>query len=330
MNRRQYLASLSVLGTGALAGCLDDLSGLRDASSVGTQREPTVEMTRSYREADRDRRRAVGQLNRAALALRPLATELEDTGNVSVEFDEPRDRLADARTHLEDAEATDEGTAAAVAALRSFADVLAGVVETTAAVTDDAIPDAIDALSEEIDARRLEAAETTVAGLRARFATARDELDPALETLPELDRDRLEGLAVVDLEPIEEGLRLLDEVVVGLSNLGAALAATVDGHRCLERGEEQTEAERYDEAAASFDEAAAHYEAATAHSDDALDAPGGVGTYAETTRCQSVHLEEAALEFADSARALDERDPTGAARHEEAGAAALEAADDCV
>lgn len=329
MNRRQYLEALPVPAIVALAGCLEGVPGVRDAS------EPLADDANAAgatdREAVRHRMRAAGRLNRAAMALHALEEDLEDETADSFDADEPRDLIAAARASLERAAATDGGavSAADVAELESYADALAGVLDAAIAVTDDSLPAALDELSEALDDRRLDDADAVVVDVNGQFETARERLDPALDRLEALDGDRLADLDIAGFEAVAAGARTLDDAVASLSALGAALARITTGHRRFGAGERELEADRYGAAEAAFDDAAAAYAEAGVALDGAAGAPGALRSYVTTARCQSAHLEAAADGFADSARAADDRDRETARERAAAGREALASAESC-
>jgi len=328
MNRRQYLARTGAvsLSTGlfaSVAGCLGGLPGSSDDSDV----------TVSDRTGQRALDRAAGSLNTAAQSL----TDLQDLENPeAVDFDptEPRAHIETARGHLETAAAElSDDRAADVATLRSYADVLEGLVAVTVTVTDDTLADDIDAVNAALaGSGDLEAANEIVDARYEKIGGARDRHAEATATIAAIDGDRLDELAGIDLADLEDGAATLGEVVTALETLAGSYDATLDaddGYGALERGQSHVDSGEYEAAQGEFETAAATFATALDRLESGrTDAPDGLDDYFETAICQNRHLTDAATSFADGAAAAADGDPT-ARTHQSTGEAELEAVQNC-
>ncbi|AEH35968.1 hypothetical protein [Halopiger xanaduensis] len=321
-NRRQYLARTgAVLGTAALAGCLDALDG-DEGSDVD------VEDRTGPRELDR----AVGQLNRAALALNVDEGALENPEEVDFDASEPRDHLEQAREHLSTAESELDGREDDLEALRTYAGVLETLTDVTATVADDALLEDVERVNTalESDGENLDEAVTTVEDRRATLESTQSAFDAATSELVSLDADRLQELAVIDRAELESGASTLGDVLDSQVTLATGYETLLGGYEYIEQGRAKADDGNHEDAEMAF--TAAKQEFATAaetFSSGKEDAPKGLVDYFATALCQSGHLESAAGSFADAAAAATERDPVAARQHREEAEASLEDARAC-
>ncbi len=269
MDRRSYLA---VAGVGALAGCLDRVGFGDDGGE-----EPAFERTAEALTA-RELARAISRLNEVALALGLVADRFEEPEAFEFDADEHRERLETARSHL--AEVDDE-RAADREELWTYADGLAGTLDGVEGVDDGEFGDD-EALESAFEERRLEETRERLDRRRSGLAEPLDRVDPARETLAGLDRDRLDGLNAVDVEPIEEGATRLTEVLGAGLELTDAYGLTVDGYEGVEEGEAAVDAGELEPARGSFADARATFADASAAL-DGLD-PAGVDSIEEGAR----------------------------------------------
>ncbi|WP_222915172.1 hypothetical protein [Natrinema sp. SYSU A 869] len=329
MNRRQYLTRAGIAGASVgfltgIAGCLDDLSGSADT----TDDDDNAGSRAGVRALDR----TAGALNKAALVLDEL-DDLEDPGTVDFDPSEPRDRLADARDHLETAEAElGDDRAADIDTLRSYADALEGLIAVTATVTDDGLSEDIDTVSAALETESgIEDASTTVGDRHAEIADAHERWVEADETIQDIDADRLDDLADVPRTDLEEGATVLGKVVTALETLAAAYDTTLgdEGYDALDRGRDHLDETEYEAARDEFATAESTFSDAHRRLEDGTaDAPEGLVGYFKTAECQTRHLTDAAAAFADAATAAAERDPA-ATDHRSEAEAALDGVGDC-
>ncbi|SEW24393.1 hypothetical protein [Natrinema salifodinae] len=329
MHRRQYLtrtgaAASAGLLTG-LAGCVDDLGESADDGSNGDV---------GSRAGERAIDRAAGELNQAARALDEL-DGFETPDDVEFDPDEPRSRLSAARDHLETAEDEfGEDRQADVETLRSYADALEGLIAVTVTVTDETIADDIDAVTAAIEeAGDVETASETVGERHAEITGARERFEGADETIRSLDGERLDGLAGIDLDNLEEGAAALGDVVTALETLAASYDATLDpdeGYGALERGRDRFENDEYEAAGDEFGTAESTFATARRRFETGReDAPEGLVEYFEAGACQTQHLEAAAAAFADAATAAADDDYVTAKRRRDDGEAELDDVGHC-
>ena len=328
MNRRQYLARTGAAGasTGlitSLAGCLGSLPGSSDGSNVEV----------SDRTGQRALDRAAGSLNKAAQSLEELEG-LEDPETVEFDPAPPRGHLETARGHLETAETElGDDREANVTTLRSYADVLAGLVSVTVTVTDDTLDDDIDAVNAALeDDGDLEGANETVDARYETIADARARHAEATATIAAIDGDRLDELAGIDLADLEDGAATLGDVVTALETLAGSYEATLDedeGYGALESGQTAFENGDYEAAQTEFETAESTFSTSLEQLETRQsDAPEGLADHFATAICQNRHLTDAAASFADAAGAAANRDPT-ARTHQSEGEAALDAVGNC-
>ncbi|RKD93825.1 hypothetical protein [Halopiger aswanensis] len=322
-NRRQYLARTgAALGTAALAGCLDVLGG-EDGTDV------EVEDRTGPRELDR----AVGQLNRAALALNVDEEALENPEAVDFDGSEPQDHIERARDHLSTAESELDGREDDFEALRTYASVLETLTDVTATVADDALVEDVEQVNsalESDDSADLDEAVTTVEDRRATLESAQSEFDAATSDLMSLDAARLEELAVIDRAEIESGASILGDVLDSQVTLATGYETLLGGYEYLDQGRTKADNGNHEDAEMAF--TAAKQEFATAAetlSSGKEDAPEGLVEYFATALCQSGHLESAAGSFADASAAAAERDVVAARQHRDEAEASLEDARAC-
>ena len=325
MNRRQYLARAGAgLGVVTLAGCVETMSG----GSEGADEVAVADRT-----GERALDRAVGQLNEVALAM--AEEDLDDARIEAFDFDasDVREHLERARDHLDTAEAELEGREEDLAELRAYADVLEVLIDVAERIADETITEDIDrvvAALEDGDEADLEDARELVDDGAETLERAQAQFDGAASDLLALDEDRLEDLAIVDLEEIESGIgelsALLDAPIALVSGYDELLA----GYDDLEEGRDRADDGDHEAAEAAFTDAERRFAAASGTLEDGkADAPGGLVSYFETALCQSLNLEEAAAEFAEASAAAARRDVTAARRHRENAEDALEAAGSC-
>ncbi len=284
------------------------------------------------RTGDRALERAVGELNRAALALDEGLDGVEDSEAVDFDAAEPRDLIASAREHLETAAtALPDDSQPDVAELRAYADVLDGMLDVAVTITDDTLADDIEAVTAAIEADgRIQEATRTVDERNATLETAADRLDGAETTLDALDGDRLADLSIVDLARVEEGLDALADVLGSMATLGSGYDAMLEGYASLDRGRTAAEDRSHETAIEEFEAAESAFETAMAAFDDgAAAAPSGLVSYFETARCQGDTLETAAGHFEAASNAAASGDTLTARRRREDGEAALEDAAAC-
>lgn len=323
MNRRQYLARVGVsLGAVSLAGCLDSLGG--DDGDEGADGDATD------RTGERELDRAVGQLNKAALALRD-AGDVEDPESIEFDASEPRDHLEQADEHLETAASELDGREDDLAELRTYADVLETLVDVTAVVADETLTDDIETVTAALEADGdLEAAQETLDDRTGTLDDAQGQYDGATSELMALDAERLSELAVIDLEKVESGAVQLGDVLSAQSALASGYDDVLRGSEHLERGQERSDDGDYEGAETAFADAESAFGTATETFDSEKgDAPAGLVSYFETALCQSGHLEDAAANFAESAAAAADRDVATAQRRKEDAEDALEKARAC-
>lgn len=329
MHRRSYLARAGVvLGSVTLAGCLDSVPGMDDEDTVDADDGFDSE---AQRQADRDIRRAVGSFNKAAASLQAVEPQLEDPENAEFDADEPTERIADGREHLESVteEATDDQREDA-AELRSYADVLARLTDVTETLADGDLEAELETVQADIEARELEAARAGLDDQQSETETARDRLDPALETLETLDRDRLESRDAVSIADLETGAEALSAILDALERLETGFASIVGGYEYIDAGEHAFEEGEYKSAKGEFETARDAFEDASgAVEAGRTDAPDGLAEHFETTTCQSTTLESAATAFAESATAAGDGDDATADERWDDAETLLEDADRC-
>lgn len=328
MHRRTYLTLSVGLGSATLAGCLDSVPGMDDEDTV----EPADDFdSEAQRQADRDIRRAVGSLNKAAASLQAAESQLEDPETVDFDADEPAERIADGREYLESATtgATDDQRED-VAELRSYADVLARLTDVTETVADGDLEADLETLQSDIEAREFEAARASLDGQQRDTETAHDRLEPAFETLEDLDRERLESRDTVAIADLEAGADALSTVLDALETLRTSFASIVTGYEHLESGEHAFEEGEYKPAKGEFETARGEFrEASSTVEADRTDAPDGLAEHFETASCRSTALESAATAYVDSATAAGDGDRATADERWDDGEALLEDADRC-
>lgn len=322
MHRRQYLtrAGAGVGTLTALAGCLGD------GESPGNDAGGDV----ADRTGERALDRATGKLNDAALALQ-VDDSIDDPETIDFDPAEPNDLIDDARDHLETAATElDVDRQSEVDGLRTYADILEGLVVVTDTVTDETLGDDVDTISAAIDGDGdLEAAADTLDDRTARLETAQTRYDEAAADFEAFEKERFEDLARIDYVEFEDGIATLGDVVGSLSTLGDGFEAMLEGYEDVEQGRTHLEDERYDQAETAFVAAGSDFETATAVLEGDENPPSGLVSYFETATCQSGHLETAATAFEDGAAAADAGDPITAQKRQDDGERALEAVRDC-
>lgn len=319
MNRRHLIRVSSGGGLlTAFAGCLGDFTGSASDDAV------------SDRTGERALDRAAGNLNDAALALSVEDDAIEDPEDVNFDPEEPRESIDEARDHLETAEAElGEDRQADVETLRTYADVLAGLVAVTDTVTDDALAEDVDAVFAAIEGDGdLSTASDVVDERTDDLETAQTRYDEAVSEFRTLG-DRFEELASIDPAEFEDGIETLGTVLDSLATLGDGFESTVAGYEDLERGRKHREKNEYERAESAFRDAETAFETASAtlHGDE--ETPAGLATYYETATCQTDHLIDAAGAFAEAADAAASGDPLTADQRRDEGEAALEDARNC-
>lgn len=324
MNRRTYLARVGVvLGSATLAGCLDGVPGMGDEDTV----DPADGFdSEAQRQADRDIRRAVGSLNKAAASLQAVESQLEDPENVDFDAAEPAGRIDDGRDHLESAtEGATDDQRADVAELRAYADVLARLTDVTETVTDGDFEAELETIQADIEARELEAARASLDDRESESEAARERLNPAFETLDALDRDRLESRDAVATADLEAGVEALSTVLESLEALETGFASIVTGYEHIEAGEHAFEEGKYKSAKGKFATARGEFsEAGSIVEADRAGAPDGLDEHFETASCRSTTLESAATAFTESATAATDGNHATADERWDDGEALLE------
>ncbi len=273
MDRRRYLA---VAGTAALAGCLGRVGLGGDEGTEQTFERTSAELTA------RKLARGTSRLNEVALALGLVADRVDDPEEFEFDADDHRERLEAARTHLTE---VDERVADREELL-AYADGLEGTLDGLEGVADGEFGDD-EALESAVDERRFEEAREHLDRRRSGLAEPLDRVEPARETLADLDRDRLDELSAVDAEPVEEGAtRLIGTLGAGLE-LTDAYGRTIDGFEGLEAGESHLEEEAFGSAGDAFDDAEATFDDAAAIL-DGMDEEEAEPVEAERSRLQEV------------------------------------------
>ncbi|SIS15015.1 hypothetical protein [Natronorubrum thiooxidans] len=318
MHRRQYLARAGA-GVGtltALAGCLGD--GSDGGGDVAD------------RTGERALDRATGTLNEAALALQ-IDDSIDDPETIDFDPAEPNGLIDDARDRLETAAAElDADRQSEVDELRTYADILEGLVVVTDTVTDETLGDDVDtvtaAINEDGD---LEAATDTLDDRTARLDTAQTRYGEAEADFAAFEKERFEDLARIDYTELEDGIATLGDVVGSLSTLGDGFESMLEGYEDLEQGRTHLEDERYNQAEMAFVDAESDFATATAVLEGDEDPPSGLVSYFETATCQNERLTAAAAAFEDGAGAAAAGDPITAQERQDDGEQKLEAACDC-
>lgn len=313
-------AGVSAGAVTTLAGCLGDLTDSDDDTGSEV----------ADRAGERALDRATGKLNEAALALR-VDDSIDDPESIDFDPAVPTDLIDDARDHLETAAAElDDDRQADVEDLRTYADVLEGLVVVTDTVTDETLSDAVDTISAAIDEDGdLENATDTLETRTATLEDAQTRHDEVVADFETLEEDRFEDLARIDYADLEDGISTLENVVDSLSTLGDGFEAMLAGYEALEQGQTAVDDENYEQAQTTFADAKAAFEAATTTFEGDENPPSGLVSYFETASCQSDHLETVAAAFEDGAAAADAGDPITAEQRQQDGKRALEAARDC-
>ncbi|MXV62852.1 hypothetical protein GS429_12400 [Natronorubrum sp. JWXQ-INN-674] len=306
MNRRQYLTRAGT-GVGALAllaGCLDDFTGSDSSAEVGD------------RTGERELDRAAGALNDAALALDVGGGAIEDPETLEFDPDEPAGLIADARAHLETAmDELDEGRRPDVETLRTYADVLEGLVAVTDTVADEGLESEAETVFATIGGDGDIATATDTVGERtSKLDEARTEYDEAADDFRTLE-DRFEELAGIDRTDLESGISTLSTVLDSLETLGSGFESLLAGYDDLERGRAHAEDGADKQASEAYADAESAFETAAATLEGDEDTPAGLTDYFETAICQSDQLIDAVTAFDDGQQNEGER--------------ALAAANDC-
>ncbi|ELY46715.1 hypothetical protein [Natronorubrum sulfidifaciens] len=321
MHRRQYLmrAGVSAGAVTTLAGCLGELTDSDDGTgSEGADRT-----------GERALDRATGRLNEAALALQ-VDDSIDDPEAIDFDPAVPNDLIDEARDYLDTAAAElDEDHQSDVEGLRTYADILEGLVVVTDTVTDETLADDVDAVSAVIDGDgNHEDASDTLDDRTARLETAQTRYDAAAADFDSFEQERFEALARIDYTDLEDGITTLGDVLDSFRTLSAGFESMLEGYDALEQGQSAVDDEDYEQARPLFADAESAFETATTTFDDE-EPPNGLVSYFETARCQSAHLTAAAVAFEESAAAAAAGDPLTAAEYREAGDRDLEAARDC-
>lgn len=322
MNRRQYLVR-----AGAGAGTLTALAGcLGDSESPDSDAGDDVADRTGQRALDR----ATGKLNEAALLLQ-VDDSIDDSEDIDFDPAEPNALIDDARDHLETAAAElDEDRQSDVEGLRTYADILAGLVVVTETITDETLGDDVETVSAAIDGDGdLEDASDTLDERTARLEATQTRYDEAAADFEAFDKDRFEDLARIDYADLEDGIATLGDVLGSLSTLGDGFESMLDGYEDLEQGRTHLEDERYEQAETAFVDAESDFAAATAVFVGDEEPPAGLESDFETAICQSRNLADAADAFADGAAAAAAGDPLTAKQRQEDAELALEDARDC-
>ncbi|QSG01623.1 hypothetical protein [Natranaeroarchaeum sulfidigenes] len=248
MERRRFLAAAGVGVTGPLAGC----TGVLD-DETAPERNPANEVTDNIRTA-------VGLANTAALSLDSVETDFEDPDRIEFDENEPRDRLAEARTALDDAEADDDGShETEIVAAQAYVGIVESMIEMFVELLDSASeladsdesfdPDDIDRLRESITGAR-DPIERAVSA-RTAGSEYRDSADES--TLTDLD---------AEFETVTDGFDELVAFTDGFDVLTTGYATLLDGVEYVETAQEQFSAEEYDDARGGFADATAAFDAA--------------------------------------------------------------------
>ncbi len=329
MNRRQYLARTGAAGASlgtvtALAGCLDAIEGSSDGSDV------EVEDRTGQRALDR----AAGNLNRAAQQLDEVEG-FEDPETVEFDAAKAREHLSDARSHLETADAElGDDRSADLETLRSYADVVEGLVSVTVTVTDDTIEDDIDAVTAAIEENGdIEGANETVDDRHGTVVAAAERHAQVRETVQSIDGERLAAIAGTEIADLEDGVTTLGDVVTSLETLTGAYDSMLDletGYGALDDGRTHLENEEFGAARDSFETAETTFGDALQRLEGGSEkAPEGLGEYFDTAICQNDHLAAASGNFADAAAAAEAGRYRTARRERTEGEAALDDVGNC-
>ncbi len=248
MERRRFLAVAGVGVTGTLAGC----TGVLDDEAV-PERNPGNEVADNIRTA-------VGLANTAALSLDRAGTEFDSPEAIEFDEDEPRDRLVEGRSALDDAEAADDGSREDdIAAVRAYIGIVESMIgmfvelldgATELADSDESFePDEIDRLRTSITSAR-DPIERAVSA-RASGVEYRDSADEVV--LRALD---------AEFETVTDGFAELVSFTDGFDALTAGYATLLDGVEYVDTAQEQFSAEEYDDARGGFADATAAFDAA--------------------------------------------------------------------
>ncbi|MCL9813550.1 hypothetical protein [Natranaeroarchaeum aerophilus] len=249
MERRRFLAAGGVGASGLLAGCTDVLG---DDDSV-PERDPANEVADSIATA-------VGLTNTAALSLDSVDTGFEEPDTIEFDEDEPRDRLTEARTALEDAEADDDGSRETeIAAVRAYIGIVESMIDMFVELLDGASE--LSDSDESFDPDDIDR-------LRGSITAARDPIERAVSarTAGSEHRDSADESALTDLDAefktVTDGFDELVSFTDGFDVLTTGYATLLDGVEYVETAQDQFSAEEYDDARVGFADATAAFDTA--------------------------------------------------------------------
>lgn len=259
MGRREFLRRSLVAATVGLAGC----SAFSGSEDVDENYEPGAEDNLAI---------AIGQLNKAALAVSEFQDSSDDGDGESEDSDGlqsrtfdatgPRERISTAREAITAAEENASGDQEADAsAVIKYADGVEGTVDSVVNVTTagDHLEQAKNILESEDEGGSTnevdtEAASTTLEKATAASSESRSAHDAAATALEEADGERLAELDA-ESDALVSGLETLFGFVVGVNGLSGGYDGQVDGIARLQTAQDQVDAEEFDTASQSFSSA---------------------------------------------------------------------------
>jgi len=262
MGRRKFLLGTAAVVTAGLAGC----SALGGSERVDESFEPSNADNLAI---------AVGQLNKAALAVEGVGEQADSGDDQRIEFDasEPRERVSTAREAL--SKAADGGAEeATVDAVRSYADGVGETVESVAEVATasnrlatvrDSLDDDVDDGDVDTDSAKADLAEATTASQASR--NAHEAAETALDGA---DRERLEAVDA-EYDAVRSGLEDLRGYVIGVDGLAVGYEDYVGGIDALQTAQDRVDTDEFDTARASFRDAQTRFDDAAAVFTDSVD-----------------------------------------------------------
>jgi len=250
MERRRFVAAAAVGGTAGLAGCS---SILGDETGAVPERNPAHEVTDNVTTA-------VGLANTAALSLEAVDTQFDDPAAIEFDETEPRDRLDEAGTALDDAEAADDGSQAEdIAAAREYVGIVESMVDMFVALLGGA--EQLADSDEAFDTAEIDRLESSVSAAREPIERALTARDAGVESRDSVDDDRLIALDA-EFETVAEGFAELVSFTDGFDALTAGYGTLLDGVQHVDTAQSLFDSEEYEGARGSFADATTAFESA--------------------------------------------------------------------
>jgi len=326
VNRRRYLSGLSTTALGlALAGCASDADDETEEEGDDSTATTTAD---GSRRVDAAIAAAIGELNTGAAEL--AAAQDRFAEDQSFEFAGVADRVDAARSELDGVESdASERQTAAIAEVRTFADVVAAMNDAFLALID--VEDSVGELRSAVDTEAYDRAGTLADEIGSETGAASDRLAEVSDPVENIDAETLESRDSIEIARLREAHAQLVALADGFESLATAYGDLIAGREAVVNGRDHVDSGEYEAAIDAFGRASDSFDAANQTATNGVDAepPVRVADELRTVACRSDHLRTAADHFEASAQAAANGDRSTAEDEEAAAEDAFDAVDDC-